>query len=188
MSVDADDTRTQAGDAEEIRSQAILAERARALARPAQAEETRRLVPLVVFGLGGRAHAVEARYVREVLRRPVLSAVPSAPPALVGVANVRGEILVVADISPLLAVPTPPADGPVLVLDGPGPSLGVLVDGVHDFVEVPADSIAPVPDDAPEGPAASSLLLGFTPVAAVLSAAAVLNDPRLSTTDTRSGR
>lgn len=188
MSVEAGDTGTQAIAAGDTRTQAILAERARALARPQEAEETGRLVPLVVFGLGGQPHAVEACYVREVLRRPVLSGIPSAPPALVGVANVRGEILVVADISTLVAVPTPAADGPILVLDGPGPSLGVLVDGVHDFVEVPADSVAPVPNNPSDGPPATSLLLGFTPAAAVLSAVAVLDDPRLSTTDTRSGR
>ena len=172
-------------DPSEESVQVLLVERARALARPARAEQAGDLVALVVFTIGGVRHAVEARFVREVLRRPDISAVPSAPVAVVGVTNVRGEILTVADISTLLGVAAPPAGGPVIVLDGPPAPLGVLVDAVHDFVGVPAESIAPLPGNG--GPPGTTLVLGASPDAAVLSAAAALSDPRLSTTESRSG-
>lgn len=165
--------------------QVILGERARALARPAQVVQAGDLVALVVFTIGGVRHAVEARFVREVLRRPDVSAVPSAPAAVVGVTNVRGEILAVADITTLLGVATPPMGGPVIVLDGPPAPLGVVVDEVHDFVDVPAESIAALPGDG--GPPGTALVLGALPDAAVLSATALLSDPRLSTTESRSG-
>ena len=173
----------------EGRVRIVLAQRARALARPARLEQTGSVVALVLFSIGGRQHAVEAGYVREVLRRPMLSMVPSAPAALVGVAHVRGEILAVADISSLLGVAASPVPGPVVVIEGPGPPLGLLVEEVHDFVDVPADSIAPVPGNGrPAGPSSESVLLGVIPRATVLSAPALLNDPRLSTTKPRSGR
>lgn len=186
-------TRTLAATAtqdSELRARAVLAERALALARPAEAEPAGQLVPLVVFSIGGVAHAVEAGFVREVLRRPPLSTVPLAPAALVGVAGVRGEILAVADISALIGVGAPKVPGPVIVLEGPGPSLGLLVDEVHDFVEVPADSIAPRPQhDKLADSSPDSLLLGVIPTATVLSGIALLTDPRLSTTtETRSAR
>ncbi|HUR18302.1 MAG TPA: chemotaxis protein CheW [Acidimicrobiales bacterium] len=179
-----------ATDSPELRARAVLAQRARVLARPTRHDTSGQLLPLVLFGIGGVAHAVEARFVREVLRRPALSMVPSAPAALVGVASVRGEILVVADISALLGLRAPSMPGPVIVLDGPGPSLGLLVEAVHDFTEVPVDSIVPLPHGGtPTGPAPESLLLGATDEATVLSGTAMLTDPRFSTTtEPRSGR
>lgn len=173
------------GNRSDERVQVTLGERARALARPARAEQAGDLVALVLFTIGGVRHAVESQFVREVLRRPDVSAVPSAPATVVGVTNVRGEILTVADISTLLGVATPPAGGPVIVLDGPPAPLGVVVDEVHDFVDVPAESIAALPGDG--GPPGTALVAGALPDAAVLSASAVLNDPRLSDTEPRSG-
>lgn len=172
-----------------VDTQAILDERARVLARPARAEQIGELVALVAFAIGGVRHAFEARFVREVVPGPDVSTVPSAPPAVVGVINVRGEILTVADISALLGVVAPPARGPVVVLDGPAPSLGVLVDEVHDFVNLPAEAIAPLPGDGGPGErTGTSLVLGASPDAVVLSADAVLRDPRLSAADPRSDR
>lgn len=187
------------GVTEEARTHArtVLADRARALARPVQVEPARgSLVALVLFGIGGVPHALEARFVREVLRRPALSSVPLAPAALIGVANVRGEILAVADISSVLGLTAPEVPGPVIVLEGPGPPLGLLVDEVADFVEVPADSIAARPhQDKPADAPNDSLLLGVILSATVLSGTALLTDPRFSTTTTspintepRSGR
>lgn len=170
-------------------TQAVLDERARALARPARVEHGGGRVALVVFTIGGVRHAVEARFVREVLRGPGVSAVPSAPSAVLGVTNVRGEILTVADISSLLGVAAPAAGGPVVVLDGPAPPLGVLVDEVHDFVSLPAESIVPLPGNGGPGEhSVAGVVLGAIPDAAVLCAAAVLRDPRLSTTEPWSGR
>lgn len=164
----------------------VLEDRARALARPVRVEPARgSLVALVLFEIGGVAHALEARFVREVLRRPALSPVPLGPAALIGVANVRGEILAVADVSAVLGLSAPNVPGPVIVLEGPGPSLGLLVDGVEDFVEVPTESIAARPhQDKPTESSPDSMLLGVIPSAMVLSGAALLTEPRFSTTTT----
>lgn len=178
-----------ASSGETTTSQAILHERALALARPARVEQADEVIPLLVFTIAGARHAVEAHFVREVLRGPEVSPVPSASTVLVGVTNVRGEILAVADISTLLGLATPRVGGPIVVLDGPAPPVGILVDGLDDFVEVPAGSIAPLPGTAQAGaPPAGGLVLGAYPDASVLSAAAVLSHPRLSTTEPRSGR
>lgn len=169
------------------RAATVLAARARALARPATAEHDGDLVALVLFSIGGVRHALEAVFVREVLREPPLSKLPESRTALVGVTNVRGEILAVADISGLLGVAPPPAASPVIVIEGPGPPLGLVADEVHDFVHVPAGSVAPLRADGGGG-AAVSLVLGVAAEATVLSAAALLGDPRLSTTtEPRSG-
>lgn len=178
----------QAGETPDMRARTILVERARSLARPARVEKRGALVSLVLFTIGGVQHAFEANFVREVLRRPLLSLVPFAPAPLLGVANVRGEILTVADISGFLDLAPPPIPGPVIVLTGPGPSLGVLVEGVRDFVDVAADSILALPGEPETAGAKSDLVTGVISESAVLSAATLLDDPRLSTTEPRSGR
>ena len=170
------------------RDRAVLADRARALARPLSADPVGRTLALVVFGIGGVAHAVEATSVCEVLRHPSVTAVPWAPAALVGVANVRGELIAVADISELVGAPPPARPGPVLVVDGPGSLLGLVVDGVPDLSDVETHSILPLPGNgAAAGPAPAGLLAGTTADAVVvLSVPALLSDPRLSATETRS--
>jgi purine-binding chemotaxis protein CheW len=71
-----------------------------------------------VVTLGGRPFAVDVREVREVVMLESLTAVPGAPAPLLGVANLRGSILGVAEARPLLGLPSPPvtAGSPALVL------------------------------------------------------------------------
>lgn len=166
------------------RARAVLADRARALARPTPVDDVQESVRLIMFLLGGQPHGLEAGFVREVLRPFPLATVPWAPAPLAGVGNVRGEILAVADIRPLLGLDAADGAGRVLVLEGDAPPLGLVVEEVRDLVDVPVHSIVPVPGDDTAGGA--SLLRGVAGRTAVLSAGAVLRDPRLSTTDTRS--
>lgn len=58
-----------------------------------------------MFTLGGESCAVHVRQARAVVRLGALTRVPGAPPALVGVTNVRGAVVPVVDIRPLLGLP-----------------------------------------------------------------------------------
>jgi chemotaxis signal transduction protein len=71
-----------------------------------------------VVTLGGRPFAVDVREAREVVMLEPLTAVPGAPAPLLGVANLRGSVLGVAEARPLLGLPAPPvtAGSPALVL------------------------------------------------------------------------
>lgn len=177
-----------AEDELQARTAVVLTRRAKSLARTAPVEQTGDVVRLVLFRLGDAQHAVEASFVREVLRRPALSMVPWAPPAVLGVANVRGELLCVADVAPLVGAASPPAPGPVIVIDGPGPPLGFLVDEVQDLAEVATGSILPVPGNGGAAGSPTNLLMGVTTQGVVLSASSLLTDTRLSATEPRSGR
>ena len=71
-----------------------------------------------VVTLGGRPFAVDVREVREVVMLEPLTAMPGAPAPLLGVANLRGSILGVAEARPLLGLPARPvtSGAPALVL------------------------------------------------------------------------
>jgi purine-binding chemotaxis protein CheW len=68
--------------------------------------------------LGGQPFAVDVREAREVVMLDALTAVPGAPAPLVGVVNLRGNVLGVAEARPLLGLPSRPVTpgSPALVL------------------------------------------------------------------------
>lgn len=162
---------------------AVLRRRALDLARVPEDDAAGETSTVVTFTVAGRRHSVEAGCVREVLRGVEVSRVPWAPVELAGVASVRGEIVTVADTAALLGAPTPARGGPVVVLHGP-PPLGLLVDEVHDLVDLPAATLAAPPGD-PVDPG-RHLVLAIGPEVVVLDAAALLADPRFDTTADRS--
>lgn len=67
--------------------------------------------------LGGQLFALPAAACREVLKLPRIVRVPRLPAHLCGIINLRGEIVAVTDLRPLLQLPVgPPAGGERLVI------------------------------------------------------------------------
>ncbi|MET0429974.1 MAG: chemotaxis protein CheW [Microvirga sp.] len=96
----------------------------------APADDERVLVVRVgdtYFGLPGAA-------ILEVIRDPVLTRVPLAPPSLAGLANLRGVVLPVVSLAALTGLldASGPPGGRVVVLDHGGP-LGLAVDAVASY-------------------------------------------------------
>jgi purine-binding chemotaxis protein CheW len=116
-------------------------------AAPAAAEEPVQRVEYLTFRLGAEEYGVEIDRVREVMRSPPITEVPRAPPGVLGVITVRGEVVAVFD--PRARLRLPPSAGAetgrvVIVDDGAGPC-GLLVDGVSNVVRLPRGSIEPCP-------------------------------------------
>jgi purine-binding chemotaxis protein CheW len=89
----------------------------------------------VVFRAGAERFALPLEAVREVvLPQPPFARVPRSGAAVRGVMNLRGRVLPVVDLAALLELPAPAPlgerDGQVLVLEGPRPSMGLLVSSV----------------------------------------------------------
>jgi len=126
------------------RARAVMEERARALARvPAEAPRAAEVLQLVVFTLADERYGIETRYVREVTRLTDYTPVPGAPDFLVGVGNVRGEILAVIDLRKFLGVaPRGVTDlSCVLVLGGERAEFGVLADAADEVLVLRTDEL-----------------------------------------------
>lgn len=67
----------------------------------------------LVFGLGNDLFAVDAAVAREVVAAPTITPLPTAPATILGVFNLRGEILPVFDTARLLDLA--PVDDPPFV-------------------------------------------------------------------------
>lgn len=91
-----------------------------------------RAVRACLFGLAGALFAVDVRHAREVVVLEEFTSIPLAPPHFIGVTNLRGYILPVLDIRPLLGLAGHPvARGSRLLVLGSGPGqVAVAIDGV----------------------------------------------------------
>jgi purine-binding chemotaxis protein CheW len=87
---------------------------------------------LLTFRVADARFAVPASAVREVVRRPKAVRVPHAPPGVLGLANLRGNVLPLVSLGTLIDKPVT-AGGRIIVLEQADP-VGILVDEVSAMV------------------------------------------------------
>ena len=104
-------------------------------------------VSYLTFKLGDEQFAIPVSQVREVLDLTEITRVPTAPPYMRGVVNVRGSAIPVVDLRMKFGLP-PIADSVntrivvlELELDGDRAVVGGLADSVHEVLEIDPDQI-----------------------------------------------
>jgi purine-binding chemotaxis protein CheW len=114
----------------------------------------------VVFLLGGERYALPATVAREVLRLPRLVRVPRVAVHIRGVINLRGQIVAVTDLRPLLGLAgaETPATAQLIVVEAAGLVTALLTDRVEGIRTLDISAIEPMteglsgfPRDAIEG-------------------------------------
>lgn len=130
------------------RARAVMEERAGVLARvPARAPHAAEVLGVVTFALGNERYAIETCHVREVVRPGEFTPVPGGPDFLVGLLNLRGDILAVFDLRKFFGVG---AQGltdlsRVVVLGSERVEFGVLADAVHEVTALRLDEVLQPP-------------------------------------------
>jgi purine-binding chemotaxis protein CheW len=127
-------------------TQRILKARAQALARePVQAEAANERLEVVEFLLAYEHYAVESRYVREVYPLENLTPLPCTPAFVLGMINLRGEILSVIDIKKFFDLPEKGLTdlNQVIVLQSQDMIFGVLADSILGVRRLPLAEIQP---------------------------------------------
>lgn len=108
----------------------------------------------LAFALAGDRYALDIRHIREILELQPMTVVPSAPPWIRGVMNLRGTVVPVVALAVKLGLATaagePPAARPAIVvvdveLDDQPTALGLLVDGVDEVLTLSAEEMTPPP-------------------------------------------
>ena len=163
------------------RARAILDERARLLAcAPAERRAPGEVLETLTFSLGREHYAVASIHVREVVRLVSFTPVPGAPDFVLGVMNLRGEILALADLRRFFGVPRQGLTdlARVIVLGGDHAELGILADETHELLALTIAEILEPP--ASVAGIDRGYLVGVTKEALiVLDVARLLADPRL---------
>jgi purine-binding chemotaxis protein CheW len=160
----------------------VLEGRARRLAGTATAAAAAATATLRVacFELGVERYAIELRYLREVSKLRHIAEVPGVPDFVLGVSNVRGEMLSVFDLRRLLGVSARGLTdlARLLVLGRERAELGILVDTVGAVMDLdPALLAAPPETVSARG---RRYLCGVTRDALIaIDGRALLDDPEL---------
>jgi purine-binding chemotaxis protein CheW len=95
----------------------------------------------LTFRVGSELYALPAQQVAEIIRLPAVAHVPQAPRGLLGLANLRGNVLPVASLQGLLGgAATTETATRAIVLDGAAP-VALAVDVVEALVIVDAEQI-----------------------------------------------
>jgi purine-binding chemotaxis protein CheW len=121
-------------------------------AQPSEPQPTGQAVRVCLISLGGELFAIDLRSVGEVFEVDSITPVPAMPPALAGVANLRGTVVPIVDLRTVLGLPD---DGPLsfaVVIRHGGRQVGVLVDRVPEIRTVQREEFLPAPAGGSNGP------------------------------------
>ncbi|MFH1744345.1 MAG: chemotaxis protein CheW [bacterium] len=159
----------------------ILKARAAALARKTGKERgIEAQLRIVEFLLAKERYGIEPRFVRDVFPLKTLTPIPCTPPFVLGITNLRGEILSVLDLKKFFDLPEEGLTNltKVIVLESSSMTFGVLADsviGVRAILETEVQPALPTFTDIRE-----KYLKGVTEDRiAILDASEILLDERI---------
>lgn len=90
----------------------------------------------LIMPVGSDWYAIEMAKVREVVASPMLASVPTAPATLLGVFNLRGEIVPLFDTAALLGLDRVEAPSHATVVDTALGPAGLAVSAIPESVEL----------------------------------------------------
>jgi purine-binding chemotaxis protein CheW len=120
--------------------------------------------------VGAEEYALPVRHVPEVADLGELTPVPGAPERVLGICNLRGEVLAVFDMATAMGTGTSGTPSKIVLADVGGLRCGLAVDAVLQVIEFPE------PEEAVESPLmlgaslVEGTLIGMVDVPALLEA------------------
>lgn len=103
----------------------------------------------VNFRLGCEEFGVDISSVKEITRVGDITHIPKAPSFILGVTNLRGQILAVIDLAEQFGMPPREKLLPsarIMITEIDGCTIGILVDAVPAVVSIPVENIEPPPE------------------------------------------
>jgi purine-binding chemotaxis protein CheW len=103
------------------------------------------------FYIAGEEYAIGILRVREILEYDTLTKVPTTPPSIRGVINLRGSVVPVVDLAVKFGLPESVISKRTCIvvvevnLDGERAVMGVLADAVSQVIDLPASEVEPPP-------------------------------------------
>ena len=102
----------------------------------------------VTFQLGEETYGVNVMQVQEVLRVTEIAPVPGAPSYVLGIINLRGNVVTVLDTRKRFGMPPREVDDAsrVLIIESANQVVGILVDSVSEVVYLRGSEIEAAPN------------------------------------------
>lgn len=107
-------------------------------------------VEQLAFEVGGQRYAIDIRTVREIRGWTEPSGMPNTEPHVMGVINLRGEVLPLLNLAAKLGLPTPEIDerSVIIVVEVEAAVVGLLVDSVSNIIAPSEEDMKPPPEAA----------------------------------------
>ncbi len=122
------------------------------MARKALNGKDEKVTELATFYLGDALCGIDIKSIQEINKLIDMTRVPQAPDYVLGVLNLRGEIVTVIDLGRKLGLSpaniTP--DSRNIIINYQNENVGLLVDKIGDVVEVDTKKIEPAPANLEE--------------------------------------
>ena len=109
-----------------------------------QEEEIR----ICLFSIEKDIYAIPVDLLMEIIIPQKIFPIPTTPSHVLGVINLRGNIVPIVDIRPALSLPQQSVPGQTAVLKIGALIIGIVVDNVSAVIQVPESSIRTMPNDA----------------------------------------
>ncbi len=102
----------------------------------------------LTFQLGGEEYGLEILKVQEIKGLSAITTMPNTPAHVKGVTNLRGAVVPIVDLRIRFGIEERPYDRfTVFIITSVGTKVvGLVVDAVEDVIDLPPESIQPVPE------------------------------------------
>lgn len=144
-------------------------------------------IGVCLFRIGEETYAIPVGMLTEIIISQKLFPVPTAPQHVLGIINLRGNIVPIVDIRPVLSLPLQSEPGQIAILKHGSITLGIVVDDVSEVVAVPENSLLEIPAEnalQASGKNRSRFALALIPrehgVAALLNVEKIIDEIKLS--------
>lgn len=106
------------------------------------------VIQLVTFRLKDESYGINVMQVQEVLRVTEIAPVPGAPNYVLGIINLRGNVVTVIDTRIRFGLPTTEVDDAsrIVIIESDDQVVGIMVDSVAEVVELQYSEIDSAPN------------------------------------------
>lgn len=113
-----------------------------------EAKQNDPVMQWVTFRLGDEKYGINVMQVQEVLRVTQIAPVPGAPSYVLGIINLRGNVVTVIDTRNRFALPSKETDDQtrIVIIETEAHIIGILVDSVAEVVDLRAAEIETAPN------------------------------------------
>ena len=100
----------------------------------------------VVFQIGNEEFGIDIAHVREIIKVPQITKMPSTPSFIEGVLNLRGMITTVMDLRKRLDIEGTDSNlARIIIVELGDASIGLVVDSVTEVLRLPSADVEPTP-------------------------------------------
>jgi len=121
----------------------ILKQRAEQLAKPPRSESDVELIEIIVFTMAYENYGIESEWIREIYTLKEIVPIPGTPAFVMGITNVRGQILSVIDMKKLFELPATGISemNKIIIIRNKEMEFGLLADFILGMKKVNVNSL-----------------------------------------------